>query len=179
VHFKYLGEVVMKSFLRLKRAQAIAALVMAIAILATLVGLGLSTSIARAASPNNGAQKVPLTTTNRNCDGTVATPPGIGGGTGFAIINKAAPGKLISNVVLENAVPNATYNIRLIQILPNAVDCQPYNGPGEATLTTDALGNGSANYQEAVIDGAKGAFVVLNNQADPGDDFYTTQVVNP
>ena len=82
-------------------------------------------------------------------------------------------------MVLENAVPNATYNIRLIQILPNDVDCQPYNGPGEATLTTDALGNGSANYQEAVIDGAKGAFVVLNNQADPGDDFYTTQVVNP
>ncbi len=127
----------MKSFLRLKRAQAIAALVMAIAILATLVGLGLSTSIARAASSNNDAQKVPLTTTNRNCDGTVTTSPGIGGGTGFAIINKAAAGKLIS------------------------------------------LGNGSANYQEAVIDGAKGAFVVLNNQADPGDDFYTTQVVNP
>ena len=170
----------MKSFIRLKRAQAIAALVMAIAILATLVGLGLSTSIARAASPNgNGAQKVPLTTTNRNCDGTITTPPGIGGGTGFAIINKAASGKLISNVVLENAAPNATYNIRLIQILPNNVDCQPFNGPGEVTLTTDALGNGNANYQEAVIDGANGAFVVLNNQADPGDDFYTTQVVNP
>jgi len=170
----------MKSFLRLKRVRAIAALIMAIAILATLVGLGFSASIARAASPNgNGAQKVPLTTTNRNCDGTVATPAGIGGGTGFAIINKATSGKLISNVVLENAVPNATYSIRLIQILPNNVDCQPFNGPGEATLTTDALGNGNANYQEAVIDGANGAFVVLNNQADPGDDFYTTQVVNP
>jgi hypothetical protein len=170
----------MKSLLRLKRTQAIVALVMAIAILATLVGLGLNAGIARAASPNGiGAQKVPLTTTNRNCDGTVATPQGNGGGTGFAIINKAASGKLISNVVLENAVPNATYHIRLIQILPNGVDCQLFNGPGEATLTTDALGNGNANYQEAVIDGANDTFVAINNAADPGDDFYTTQVVNP
>ncbi len=161
----------MKNFLKRKQAQAIAALVMAIVVLATLVGLGHSTGIAGAASPDgNGAQKVPLTTTNRNCDGSVATPPGIGGGTGFVIINKTASGKL---------APDATYNIRLIQILPSGVDCQPFNGPGEATLTTDALGNGNANYQEAVIDGANGAFVVLNNQADPGDDFYTTQVVNP
>ena len=170
----------MKNFLKRKQAQAIAALVIAIVVLATLVGLGHSTGIARAASPDgNGAQKVPLTTTNRNCDGSVATPPGIGGGTGFVIINKTASGKLIANVVLENAAPDTTYTIRLIQILPNGVDCQPFNGPGEATLTTDALGNGNANYQEAVLAGANGAFVALNNQADPGNDFYTTQVVNP
>jgi len=169
----------MKSFLRRIQAQAIAALVMAIAVLATLVGLGLSSGIAGAASPNSHAQKVPLTTTNRNCNGSEAAPPGIGGGTGFAIINRAASGKLIANVVLENAAPNATYNIRLIQILPNDVDCQPYNGPGETTLTTDALGNGYTNYQEAVIDGATGAFVAINNAANPANDFFTTQVVNP
>jgi hypothetical protein len=80
VHFKYVGETVMKSFLRRIQAQAIAALVMAIAVLATLVGLGLSSGIAGAASPNSHAQKVPLTTTNRNCNGSEAAPPGIGGG---------------------------------------------------------------------------------------------------
>jgi hypothetical protein len=47
---------------------------------------------------------------------------------------------------------------------------------GEATLTTDAQGNGNTNYQEPVIAGAHDAFVVLNN-ANPtlaGTDFYTT-----
>src|SRR5258708_39566512 len=121
-------------------------------VLARLVGLGQSTGIARGASPDgNGAQKVPLTTTNRNCDGSVATPPGIGGGTGFVIINKTASGKLIANVGLENAAPDATYGIRLIQILPNGVDCQPFNGPGEATLTPAALRNGNASYPGAGI----------------------------
>lgn len=170
----------MKSFLRRKQAQAIAALVMAIVVLAALVGLGLSTGKAGAASPNgNGAQKVPITTTNRNCDGSEATPAGTGPGTGFVIINKTASGKLVANVVLQNATPNTTYNFRLIQILPDNVDCQPFNGPGEASLTTDSLGNGSANYQEAVLDGATGAFVAINNASNPGVDFFTTQVVNP
>src|SRR5260370_36623985 len=74
--FQVLGETVMKNFLKLKQAQAIAALVMAIVVLATLVGLGHSTGIARAASPDsNGAQKMPLTTTNSKCDGPVSTPP--------------------------------------------------------------------------------------------------------
>src|SRR5258708_8497754 len=99
----------MKNFLKRKQAQAIAAWGRAIVVLATLVGLGHRTGIARAASPDgNGAQKVPLTTTNRNCDGSLTTPPGIGGGTGFVIINKTASGKLIANVVLENAAPEAT-----------------------------------------------------------------------
>lgn len=170
----------MKSFLRRKQAQAIAALVMAIVVLATLVGLGLSTGIAGAASPNDsGAHKEPLTTTNRDCDGSVIGTPQTGS-FGFVIINKSASGKLIANVVLENATANTTYNFRLIQT-PNSVtgDCQPYYGPGEATLTTDALGNGNANYQEAVIDGSTGAFVAINNAAAPGTDFFTTQVVIP
>jgi uncharacterized protein len=33
--------------------------------------------------------------------------------------------------------------------------------------------------REAVLADANGAFVALNNQADPGNDFYTTPVVNP
>ena len=121
---------------------------------------------------------MPLTTTNRDCDGNVATGAGAGGGTGFVIFNQTASGKLIANVVLENAAPNTTYNIRLIQT-PNSVtnDCQPFNGPGEATFTTDAYGNGSVNYQEAVLSSATGAFVAVNNQTTPGTDFYTTQVV--
>lgn len=46
---------------------------------------------------------------------------------------------------------------------------------GEATLTTDDEGSGHVNYQKPVLPGAHDAFVVLNNQAVPGTDFYTTQ----
>jgi hypothetical protein len=169
----------MKSILRRKQTQVITALVMVIAMLAMIVGLWLSTGIAGAtASRGSGAQKVPLTTTNRDCNGTVNPGTGTGGGTGFVIINQTASGRLIANVVLENAAPDTTYNIRLIQT-PNSVtgDCQPFDGPGEATLTTDDLGNGNVNYQETVLSGATGAFVAVNNQAAPGTDFYTTHVV--
>ena len=168
----------MKSFLRQKQAQAIVALVMAIVVLVTLGEIGFSTEMAGAASPNSHAQKVPLTTTNRGCDGTII-PPEQTKPFGFVIINKTGSGKLIANVVLESATPNATYNIRLIQILPNDTDCQPFDGPGEAHFVTDAQGNGSVNYQEAVINGATGVFVAVNNAANPGSDFFTTQVVNP
>jgi hypothetical protein len=96
-------------------------------------------------------------------------------GTGFVIINKTGSGKLIANVQLMNAVPNATYNIRLIQTPTNVTnDCGSFM-VGEAALTTDGEGNGHVNYQEPVLSGSHDAFVVLNNTAAPGTDFYTTQ----
>lgn len=128
-------------------------------------------------SNDSGALKTPLTTANRGCDFQPASPPGTGSGTGFVIINKTGSGKLIANVVLKNAAPNTTYNIRLIQTPTSATnDCGSFLA-GEATLTTNAQGNGHVNYQEPVLIGAHDAFVVLNN-ANPalaGTDFYTTQ----
>ncbi len=58
----------MKSFLRRKLTQAIAALVMAIAVLTTIVGLGLSNGIAGAAPPPLLPPPLPLTS------GPLSTP---------------------------------------------------------------------------------------------------------
>jgi hypothetical protein len=162
----------MKSFLRRKQAQAIAALVMAIAVLAMVVGLGLSTGIAEAA-----AQKVPLTKTNADCPGYSTQPEGVPT-YGFAIINKTGSGKLIANVVLVGAMPNATYNIRLIQLPSGAPGGSEECTMVDGTLTTDAQGNGDANIQEPVLTNPNttGAWVDLNNQAN-FNEFFTTRVV--
>ena len=163
----------MKSFLGRKQTQAIAALVMAIAVLATLVGLGLGTGIAGAASPNSsGAQKVPLTQTNADCPGYTTQPTGVPT-FGFAIINKTGSGKLIANIVLVGAEPNATYNVRLIQLPSESTVCSQVNG----TLTTDAQGNGYANIQVPADSSTTGVWVDLNNQAD-FTNFYDTRVVS-
>ncbi len=121
------------------------------------------------------ALKTPLTTANIGCNFEPAGGTGTGTGTGFAIINKTGSGQLIANVVLKNAAPNATYNVRLIQTpnagLPGPSECTMVDG----TLHTNVHGNGTANIHEPVLIGSNDAFVVLNNQAAPGTDFYRTQ----
>lgn len=133
---------------------------LAASVLALSLGaaVGVPAVAAAAATP---AQKIPLTQTNRDCDGTVI-PPVFSEAHGFAVVIKPASGKLVANVVLKNAEPNAIYNIRLIQLLPGSTDCATIDG----TLTTDAEGDGNANVQEPVLPGVTSAWVDLNNQAD-------------
>lgn len=136
------------------------------------LALGAAVAVpAVAAAKATPAQKVPLTQTNRDCSGSV-----IGAvqesAHGFAVSIKAASGKLVANVVLVNAQPNTTYNIRLIQVLPNSSDCTTIDG----TLTTDAEGDGNANVKQLVLPGASTAWVDLNNQAQ-FDQFYDTALV--
>jgi hypothetical protein len=97
----------------------------------------------------------------------VSEPPG------FAVVIKPASGKLVANVVLQNAPPNTTYNIRLIQILPDSSDCLTIDG----TLTTDAAGDGNAKVQEPVLTGATSAWADLNNAAE-FTQFFDTAPVN-
>ena len=54
-------------------------------------------------------------------------------------------------------------------------ECVFLDSDGE--LVTDASGNGSANIQEDLLATANDAFVVLNNLANPTNDFFTTQEV--
>jgi hypothetical protein len=124
-----------------------------------------------ASDPATPAQRMPLTQTNRDCSGAVIGPPQ-DQPFGFAVIVRPASGRLIANVVLQGALPDTTYNIRLIQVLPNSADCFTIDG----TLTTDSFGDGNANVQEPVIPGASSAWVDLNNAADSTNFYDTTPV---
>lgn len=131
------------------------------------------------------ATSVTIDNTDRDCSGKAHfSVKGSGAGSGFAVINVAGPigpngpGRtVIANVDLTNAEPNSNYGVRLIQLFtpPNSRDCGfSAENPYDATLQTDALGNGSVNIQEAVLPGADHAFVVLNNTTGPATDFYTS-----
>ncbi|WP_437747590.1 hypothetical protein WMF39_22840 [Sorangium sp. So ce1504] len=157
----------MKTFLGRKPAHLVSALVIAAAACITVTGIGAQSAQAR-------DQKVTLTRTNRDCNGDIV-PPSLPTPFGFAIIHPTGSSKLIANVVLQGGTANATYNIRLIQT-QNGAAIVPECTEIDATLTTDAAGNGSTNVQEALLSGANDAFVVLNNQANLFD-FFTTEEV--
>jgi hypothetical protein len=157
---------------------------------AAILVFGAGTAGAAPPTPSPGhSTKEPITNQNRNCDGSPASPNGTGNGTGSAVFNipgpsgpnaptqANAPDKIIVDVSITNATPNATYNVRLIQTPPSvnngAGDCTGVDG----TLTTDASGNGSVNVQEPLLSGAHDAFVAVNNAAAPGTDFYTSPEV--
>jgi hypothetical protein len=149
--------------------------ILATSAMVAVAALGLGAPSAGAMTP---AQKMSLTRTNRDCGGTI-----IGAEFpqpfGFAVVTSPASGKLVAAVALKGAVPNTTYNIRVIQILPDNSDCGSYiSGPFDGTLTTDDLGSGNANIHEAVLPDASMVFVDLNSQVNPGGDFYDTQPVS-
>jgi hypothetical protein len=131
-------------------------------------------------SPNpQGATKVTISNQNRNCDGSAASPNGSGSGSGFAVINAPAEKKVIANVNLTNAAPNATYDVRLIELPQSSNPCpvNPANGVFGGTLQTDASGNGQVNVQGPLVSGKNAAFADLNNTTAPNTDFYTSPVV--
>lgn len=180
----------------MRELKRLAASVAAAAAPAALIALSAGTAAAQPSTPSPSptpspghATKLPIDRTNRNCYGSLASPPGTGNGTGSAVFNIPGPSgpnqptqanppnKIIADVSITNATPNATYNVRLIQTPPsvnnNAGDCTGVDG----TLTTDASGNGSLNIQEALLSGAHDAFVALNNTAATNTDFYTSPEV--
>jgi hypothetical protein len=135
---------------------------------AAALGLGFGAGTAQADSSNSHAHKVPLTTANISCDGTSTAGQGNGPGEGFVVYNRPNDGKVIAVVVLQDARPDTSYNVRLIQ---SASECGIIDG----TIITDDQGDGSTNIQEASEGGS--VFVAVNNSADPYSDYFTTRVV--
>ncbi|SES16065.1 hypothetical protein SAMN05216199_2270 [Pedococcus cremeus] len=130
--------------------------------------LGLGGLPSANASGGGGAHKLSLTQTNRGCDGAQI---GQTQQARFGFVNMIATGErhVVANVVLKGARPNTTYSVRVIQLVPGDADCSTV----DATLTTDPLGNGHVLVHETVLDGATGAWVAVNNQAD-FTQFYAT-----
>lgn len=129
----------------------------------------------------NAAARVELGTTKRDCNfgpvplvSATTAAPRTGAGTGFAVIGTTL-NQVIAEVHLTNAAPNASYNVRLIE-LPNAT-CGP-DAPGVAAgmIQTDPVGNGGVNLQTVVVPGATGAWVVI---LDRSVQLYTSNSVAP
>jgi hypothetical protein len=138
---------------------------------------------AGAASQGLVAQtKLPLTDTGRNCDGVADIPPTAVLGSATMNQTKApSSGSTSSNLsaalTITHAAPNATYNIRIIEVdnSGNAVSdtCTSVVG----TVAISALGTGSATVARRVLPGATRWWVVLNNQ-NSFIDFLDTDLVS-
>ncbi|KAE8379046.1 hypothetical protein BDV26DRAFT_291628 [Aspergillus bertholletiae] len=120
------------------------------------------------------AQKIPLTRTNRKCDGSLVSAE-LNKAFGFANLVKPASGKLVAAIVLQGATPSATYKVRLVQA-PQPSPC--YNNIPSDTFITDGSGNGNINFQQPVDPSATAVFVDLNNLANPDNDYFTTNPNN-
>ncbi|GFZ49324.1 hypothetical protein JCM24511_07444 [Saitozyma sp. JCM 24511] len=98
---------------------------------------------------------------------------------GFANIARGGSANVVANVILQGATPSATCGVRLIQVGPGVSDCGSFTGPFQHELTTDALGNGNLNINEAVIANAKQAFIALNNvDLTRPNDYYNTPLTD-
>lgn len=131
--------------------------------------LGLGGLPSASASGGGGAHKLSLTQTNRACDGVQV---GQTQDARFGFVNLVMPAgrKLVAAVALKDALPNTTYNVRVIQLVPGGTDCSVVDG----TLTTDSDGDGNTNVQEKLLPGATGVWVALNNQTDFTQYYATT-----
>lgn len=134
--------------------------------------LGISLGNASAAA----VEKLPLTETNRDCDGLVIGSQEAGA-YGSAKVHVVGSSTIAAKVQVRGGDPNAEYGVRLIQVPRGATDdCEDYRGPFGATLVTDAQGNATLQVREVVIAEASGVFVVLNKTDAAGTDFLTTAV---
>ncbi len=117
----------------------------------------------------NGAEKTVLRqTTTYTCGGGAAPAPA---SDSFAVLN-ARNGRLMAEVVLRHAIPNATYTVWVIQT-PTGADC----AASDFTMTTNGQGNASRHWEEAILAGNTGAWVAAFNSFAPNGFLYGPSAV--
>jgi hypothetical protein len=117
----------------------------------------------------SGAQKTPLlNTTNYTCGGGALPAPE---SDSFAVLN-ARNGKLMGEVVLRNAIPNATYRVWVIQT-PSGADCPTQ----DFTMTTNDQGYAASHWEESILAGNTGAWVAAFTSFAPGGFLYGPNAV--
>ena len=113
------------------------------------------------AAPGHGATKVGL---QAQAFGSCSTGPVGGEPTkGFAIIHATGSGKAIAVLSLKRLTPRHTYEVAVVQT-PSGTDCFSV----DATVRTDARGNGTVNIQERLRRGTTGVFVLVQPSDDNG-----------
>jgi hypothetical protein len=137
-----------------------------------------------AAADVSSAGFVPLTPKFRACDFTWATNVATNGvGTGHTVISKAAPNKVVAQVQLAAAEPQAHYNVRLIQSPGISAGCAA-GDPGVSVggIDTDGTGAGAVTLQDTVSANTTGVWVYVDRPSPHSQrpiDFYTSEIITP
>ncbi|WP_083743370.1 hypothetical protein [Mycobacterium rhizamassiliense] len=136
-----------------------------------------------AADASSGAF-VPLTPKFRACDFTWATNVATNGtGSGRTAISKAGSNKVVAQVQLIAAQPQAHYNVRLIQSPSPTAGC----GAGDAGVTaggfdTDGSGAGALTLQSTISSNTTGVWVFVDRPSPHSQtpiDFFTSEIITP
>ena len=143
---------------------------------ALALGVGITPTTAGAAGLIT-ISKQPLTDTNRDCNGAPISAPTRN--LGFTVMVQtpgfvAPTGYLITLVIVHDATPNATYDIRIIQEGPAGLVGSCYAVIGK--VTTNSQGNGVMFAATAVLASATKWWVDLNNQQNFADYLDTDLV---
>jgi hypothetical protein len=127
---------------------------------------------------------VPLTPKFRACDFTWATNVATNGtGSGRSVISKSGSNKVVAQVQLVAAQPQAHYNVRLIQSPSPTAGC----GAGDAGVTaggfdTDGSGAGSLTLQSTMSANTTGVWVFVDRPSPHSQtptDFFTSEIISP
>ena len=126
--------------------------------------------VAAQAAPSHGATKVDL---QANGFGSCSTGPEGGEPTGgFAIIHSTGSGKAVAVLSLKRLTPHHTYEVALVQT-PSGTDCFT----PDATVRTNARGNGTVNIQERLRRGTTGVFLLVQ-PSDENNFIHSTPLVS-
>ncbi len=132
--------------------------------LVTLVSVAViaaAPTAAQAAAPGHGATKVHLQV---HAFGSCSTgPEGGEPAGGFAIIHATGSGKAVAVLSLKRLTPKHTYDVALVQT-PSGTDCFT----PDATVRTNARGNGTVNIQERLRRGTTGVFLLVQPSDENG-----------
>ncbi|PRC43883.1 hypothetical protein C6A85_000000103055 [Mycobacterium sp. ITM-2017-0098] len=91
-------------------------------------------------------------------------------------------GEVVADVRFATGVPNARYDVRLIQMpRPGSIYCNP-GDPGVmgGVLFTDNAGSGATTLRAPIMSGATGAWMSLTRPSpysQQPDEFYTTDAI--
>jgi hypothetical protein len=137
-----------------------------------------------AADASSAGTLVPLTPKFRACEFTWAVNVATNGkGSGQTVISKAAPNKVIAQVELAAAEPQAHYNVRLIQSPRPGAGCAAGDaGVTAGGLDTDGSGAGTVTLQDTISTNTTGVWVFVDRPSPHSQrpiDFYTSDIIAP
>ncbi len=125
------------------------------------------------AAADSGLTMVPLQAQVRHCDFAAAehlTGYGAGTGSGFVDVGADGSGTVRADVRMQTAVPDTTYQVRLIQLPRVSYATCNAGDPGVAigVMHTDAVGSASTTVSGPLMQGATGAYVVIEGPPETG-----------